>query len=76
MSSNNGVNAVFHEEATWNKLLRLYNGMSKETDFKPSKYVSKDYILKFLMRHGHRERVGSEILFMGNVNLFVNSVRL
>lgn len=58
MSSNNGVNAVFHEEATWNKLLRLYNGMSKETDFKPSKYVSKDYILKFLMRHGHRERVG------------------
>ncbi len=58
MSTNTGVDSVFHDESTWNKLLRLYNGMSKEPDFKPSKYVSRDFILRFLMRHGYRERVG------------------
>ena len=58
MSSNTGTDSVFHNEATWNKLLRLYNSMSREPDFKPSKYVTNDYILRFLIRHGHRERVG------------------
>lgn len=58
MSSNTGINAIFHDESTWDKLLRLYNSMSKKSDFKPQKYVTKDYILRFLIRHGQRERVG------------------
>lgn len=58
MSTNTGVDSVLHPESTWKKLLRLYNGFNKEPDFKPSKYVSKDFILRYLMKHGHRERVG------------------
>lgn len=58
MSSNTGVDSVFHDGSSWGRLLRLYNRMNKEPDFKPQRYVSNDYILRFLIRHGHRERVG------------------
>lgn len=58
MSSNIRYDAIFHEEATFDKLVRAYNRLHNEPDFKPSKYVTPDYMLRYLSSHGYSEKVG------------------
>ncbi len=58
MSSNIRYDAVFHDEATFDKLIRAYNRLHNEPDFKPSKYVTPEYMLRYLSSHGYAEKVG------------------
>lgn len=66
MSSNLRYDAVFHEEATYDKLVRAYNKLHKEPDFVPLKHTNPDHMLRYLSSHGYAEKVG---WFLRNLDL-------
>ena len=66
MSGNAGRNGVFHKEATWDRVLRRYNRLNKEPNFKPSSTATPDFIIRFLANHGERELAG---WFLRNLDL-------
>ena len=58
MSSNVGVDGVIHPEANWKNVLRRYNRLHREPNFKPSNMVTPDFVIRFLANHGERELAG------------------
>ena len=58
MSSNIRKDAIFHKEATYDKLVSSYNKLFREPDFKPLKHVTREFMLRYLASHGYGEKVG------------------
>lgn len=58
MSSNVRQDAVYHEEASYQRLIRLYNRMFREPGFISHKYVAPAHMLRFLANHDQADRVG------------------
>lgn len=56
MSTNQGVDAVFHEEATWDRVVDRYNRMWKNRDFRPDAKPME--ILRYLIRNGESDLAG------------------
>lgn len=66
MSSNIREDGIFHEEATYPKLVGLYNKLFREPDFKPLKQITPEHMLRYLASHGQGEKVG---WFLRNLDL-------
>lgn len=58
MTSNCGVQAVIRKEGTWENLMRRYNSMWKNHDYRRPKDVGQDFIIRYLCSHGERKLVG------------------
>ena len=58
MATNQGVDAVFHPEATWGAVKRAYGRLWKRSDFVPSRYMKPRGILEYLVKCGKMELVG------------------
>ena len=58
MATNQGVDAVFHPEASWKNIVNTYSRFWKRPDFRPVKYVRPEEILRFLINNGKKELVG------------------
>ena len=58
MSSNIRHDGIVHEEATYPKLIRLYNGLNRNRDFVPQKHITPGRMLRYLANHGYGDRVG------------------
>lgn len=67
MSTNQGDDAAFHDEATWLKILDRYNRMWRNRDFKVVKHRTPRDILLYLANHGESRLVGR---FLHNLDFF------
>lgn len=67
MATNQGVDTVFHPEATWKKLLDRYNRMWRNRDFGIVKHRTPREIMLYLMNHGQSDLVGR---FLHNLDFF------
>lgn len=66
MATNQGRDAVFHEDATWKNVLKRYRSMWANHDHVNPKLTNPDKILRYLMNHGQTELVGK---FLHNLDL-------
>lgn len=66
MSSNSGADGVFHEEATWDRVVDRYNALHSKDGFIPSGRATPEFILRFLAKNGQRKIVG---MFLRNLDM-------
>lgn len=52
------ADAVYHQEADWNHIQRLYSRLHSQKGFDPYKKNDEAFVLRFLMGNGHQEIVG------------------
>lgn len=67
MNTNQGRDAVFHPEATWDRLLARHNRYWREKDFRPSGEAKPFEIIRYLIRHGETELAG---MFLHNLDFY------
>lgn len=58
MATNQGVNAAFHADVTWKRVLDRYARYHGRSDFSPPKGMRPRDILLYLVKRGEREFVG------------------
>jgi len=58
LNTNLAVNAVAHPEATWPKVQAAYSQLRREEGFDPNRKNDRDFVLRFLVRHGRDTLVG------------------
>lgn len=66
MASNNRANGVFHKEITWEYMQKRYAKLWEKPEFKPTKFVNVDFILRFMYNNGEKTLVGK---FLRNLDI-------
>lgn len=58
MSTNQGKDAVFHQDATWDRIILRYNRLWRREGFRPACQATPLEILRFMIRNGEGDIVG------------------